>query len=109
MARLIDANALLKAMDERYKEIETEKQYPFASDEERGLTAGFCEVDELVNNQPTVDAVEVVRGEWITKCMEGSWTHYRYSCSNCGSGFDSNSNYCPNCGADMRGEKNASD
>lgn len=55
-----------------------------------------------IRQAPTVDAVEVVHGEWITKCMEGSWTHYRYSCSNCGSGFDSNSNYCPNCGADMR-------
>ena len=55
----------------------------------------------VVETTPTVDAVEVVQGEWITKCMEGSWTHYRYSCSNCGSGFDSNSNYCPNCGAKM--------
>lgn len=67
-----------------------------------GQCDGIFHATEELGRMPTVDAVEVVHGEWITKCMEGSWTHYRYSCSNCGSGFDSNSNYCPNCGADMR-------
>lgn len=80
--------------------------------EDRGCPKNYGTLLTIISRTwelPTVDAVEVVHGEWITKCMEGSWTHYRYSCSNCGSGFDSNSNYCPNCGADMRGKKNASD
>ena len=92
---LISRTALLKAMDERYKEIETEKQYPFASDEERGLTAGFCEVDELVNNQPTVDAVEVVR------CKDCKYRNTEdcgmlYECMSCGGqwSWEYDNGYC---------------
>ena len=87
MARLIDADKMREDWLEN-----GENEYVYDTNA----------VLESIDEQPTVDAVEVVHGEWITKCMEGSWTHYRYSCSNCGSGFDSNSNYCPNCGADMR-------
>lgn len=98
---LISRSTLLKAMDERYKEIETEKQYPFASDEERGLTAGFCEVDELVNNQPTVDAVEVVHGEWI---YWGKDVWRQCKCSECLTSYGCiDTPYCPHCGAKMDG------
>jgi hypothetical protein len=51
---------------------------------------------------PTVDAVEVVHGRWVrarkpvTQNMECSVCHKEY--------LWSDHNYCPNCGADMRGE-----
>jgi hypothetical protein len=76
----------------------------------------FC-VDEIIDAQPTVDAVEVVHGRWETA---NDGTHF---CPRCGcdapytwDDIDRNfinsaddvpdrpSNYCPNCGAKMDGE-----
>ena len=54
----------------------------------------------VVRDAPTVDAVEVVHGEWI-------YDHWcEFKCSNCGHWSDSKpykgrENYCPNCGAKM--------
>ena len=65
-------------------------------------------VKRVVAMQPTVEAREVVYGEWESKIMN-------YFCSCCGTAFDDDlawitgeyglPNFCPNCGADMRGEK----
>ena len=45
---------------------------------------------------------EVKHGKWIEKCT-GGW-HF-YCCSECGRvEWDTLTNYCPECGADMRGE-----
>ena len=58
--------------------------------------------------QPTVDAVEVVHGEW-EMCGEDLNGEVTYKCSNCGeelvtlSVFEIDWNYCPNCGAKMDG------
>lgn len=55
-----------------------------------------------VANAPTVDAVPVVHGRWeLLKCWTGFETLY---CSECNYETNNRSNYCPNCGADMRGE-----
>lgn len=73
----------------------------------------------FIDAQPTADVRENVRGEWINTT---SGEHYK--CSQCGTLApiwidESNSyeyykdisewlsNFCPNCGADMRGEKDA--
>lgn len=40
------------------------------------------------------------KGRWIDKGMEGSWNY----CSVCGERAIDLYDYCPNCGADMRGE-----
>ena len=46
-----------------------------------------------INEQPTVDAKPVVHGEWIwSECDK------RF-------GFVFDNDYCPNCGADMRGDE----
>ena len=51
---------------------------------------------------PTVEAVPVVRGEWIAQ--DESLT--RFMCSHCkAKNNGGHENFCPNCGADMRGEK----
>ena len=52
--------------------------------------------------QPTADVVEVKRGKWEINC-DG---YYPY-CSNCMTEPKSGvmSKYCPECGADMRGDK----
>ena len=56
---------------------------------------------------PTVDAVEVVHGRWIS--VEAR-PHLIYECSICGDrwayGEMLNCNFCPNCGAKMDGDEN---
>ena len=59
-----------------------------------------------IKSIPAADVVERKRGEW-EKSAEG----YRI-CNRCKSDvaiFSGHKNFCPNCGADMRGEKNAVD
>ena len=59
-----------------------------------------------VDKQPTIEARPVVRGEWIlTHGEDGLY----YDCSVCGhcAGRGRKSNFCPKCGADMRGGENA--
>lgn len=69
---------------------------------------------DVIKYAPTADVVEVKRGEWIKKFKysHGYDDYYNTECSLCGykaekSGVGdklSLDNYCPNCGADMRGE-----
>ena len=62
------------------------------------------EVVSFLRKQKTIDAVPVVRGEWIERAL-------RPTCSLCGfsgSRIDapiSPFKYCPNCGAKMDGDK----
>ena len=59
--------------------------------------------ENAIDAQPTADVRENVKGEWIEQ--EDDYYHY-WECSECGFGvgLDDIRNYCPNCGADMRGE-----
>ena len=72
------------------------------------FTNGF---QQVVDEQPTIDAVPVVHGEWIIK-PHGTYGQLRAFCSACGKhsgigGIVSNQKkpYCPNCGAKMDGEQ----
>ena len=94
--RLIDADALIKWLDNYY---DSEK-----------FTVGH--ISNMVKDMPTIE--ERKKGEWIIKDNPGTgW--YRVTCSECGEdvtstapciGFYPNAkvtwDYCPNCGADMR-------
>lgn len=94
MTRLIDANVLLK-QSRRVVEYD-----------EAGFSMEYNAVPtEIIKNAPTVGAAQVVRGEWKI----GS----KPRCSVCGKAalreYDRDdwlsyvpSNFCPNCGADMR-------
>ena len=76
----------------------------------------------IIDNEPTIDAVEVKHGKWIPHPTEREWD----VCSACGIGckrreygYDTyfvrewvteyGYPYCPNCGADMRGKDDESD
>jgi hypothetical protein len=90
--RLIDANAVY----------EMGHRTPFHI----GI-ADLCDLKELLEDVPTVDAVEVVHGRWekaeycgFVKCdqckdvyIDESWLD------------DGRWNYCPHCGAKMRGSE----
>ena len=72
-----------------------------------GYTPGL--IKTVLKQTKTVDAVPVVHGRWEKKTAD--WVYY-YACSECGEpvpsgqwGNDFFSNYCPNCGAKMDGER----
>ena len=57
---------------------------------------------KLIEDAPTVDAKPVVRGRWISLEPEIGL----FECSKCGHKIlRAECNYCPNCGADMRGDQ----
>lgn len=81
-------------------------------------TISFKEAKRLVKSIPPADVLPVVRGEWIwdPNGMDfnlGAWLCSKCSCQNNNLPLNKNlnplmfsgSNFCPNCGADMRGNK----
>ena len=61
---------------------------------------------KLMVDAPAVDVVEVRRGEWVKKLLFVMHNDdvFAYTCSICGKESGTPYNYCPHCGADMRGE-----
>ena len=95
--RLIDGNALINLLKplEKYSEI-------------------FKKIFLIIQTCPTVDAVEVVHGHWVslTECANAgvycsacNKKVYKEDYAWCNRKNKLRSNYCPNCGADMRGEQ----
>jgi hypothetical protein len=84
--RLIDANALMKYINETHS---------YAG---LPMAAHICTM-ELLTYAPTVDAVEVVHGRFVDgECTICGWL---------GDCVDTPYyNYCPNCGAKMDGDGN---
>ena len=69
-------------------------------------------VEEWLKEQPTVDAVEVVHGQWIR--LDAHKGIEQFKCSICRSECyvptcmnEPMYGYCPNCGAKMDGDGNA--
>ena len=75
------------------------RQAAFEALEKRGVST------TNISRVPIADVRENVRGEWIFPYGDKKYKR----CSVCGRVFYSipyNTNFCPECGADMRGEKN---
>lgn len=90
--RLIDADAVDAIID-----AETERTTTFVEHETQ------ANIKFAIKNLPTV---EPVRGEWVPEeKMYRSPLALNYRCSQCGE-TSRKTNFCPNCGCDMRGEKN---
>lgn len=100
--RLIDADALLKRVQQEESQAQIhgrEFSTCFMSPGGTPSTEWWF-VEDLIENAPTIE--ERKKGKWIKR--EIGW-----KCSNCtlctnDRGADS-FNYCPNCGADMRGDR----
>ena len=113
MPRLIDANAVIKEIDNYYH------NSPFPHPGTTWLRGLELAVGLLLR-EPTVDAVEVVHGRWEPDLhyhdgqpYKDEWYGYIFKCSACGGAMMGDGdlvcreNYCPNCGAKMDGDGNA--
>lgn len=88
--RLIDANELVSLM----------KYY---DEQQRTDMWETSEIEHLLGEISTVQAVEVVHGRW----EQARYTEAPlYICSKCGKPEYKQHNYCPNCGANMLGDVN---
>jgi hypothetical protein len=105
--RLIDADAL-------------KASYVVTSTTTNSLCHLYVSIEDI-NSAPTIDAVEVAYGEWIPadgvkskgKMIGTTFVllrYFPYKCSVCGAEVNDMPNslyqFCPNCGADMRGAIN---
>ena len=99
---LIDINPLKKRIDREVKEGKVLDGWAF-----------FFKA--YLDSEPSID-IDRPKGEWIDKGWKGDWQFetdgrgncwYEYECSECGYiKRGGKSNYCPNCGADMREREN---
>ena len=109
--RLIDANVVEKVMNERYKALAAEYVHY------DHYTTGYGDALCVVEDAPTVDAVEVAHGYWIEGYNAdhmGRIIEHTIDCSVCDSVFKDDSREvvkywkerfqaCPFCGAKMDG------
>lgn len=108
MADYIDRDAFLKAERDWYcKDCDRRKNSKGKTVYDIGgapcRSCGIGDVLDLVEDYPAADVRPVVHGEWIGKPIAGFCT---VRCSVCDEPFLENNgtwNFCPNCGADMRG------
>lgn len=103
MTRLIDADALRDKL-----QAEIDKGIPPFGDVMGSIRCGIRLARNIVEDEPTIDAEPVKHGNWrFVNCATG----LRCQCSECLHWVDAGTdkNYCPNCGADMRGTKDGSE
>lgn len=90
MTRLIDADALVSALNNGRLKEQTGRAVPF--------NAGVAFALTMVEYAPTI---EPKRGEWIDA---GKDRIIRWRCSECGRKDRHIYNFCPDCGARMDGD-----
>ena len=97
--RLIDANALERQFIDY---VRTPPHFHYG--DWQNMCINGTEIDEVIANAPTVDAVEVVHADW--KDCENADFVYCTNCKKEWNVFDNRAElfyYCPNCGAKMDG------
>lgn len=108
--RLIDADAVIEELRQIYNDCDDWEthisQSDLAESEKRILTIrasatkmAMIEVRLRVDKIPTADVVERKKGRWLDKGR-------KICCSECGRSLFCATNFCPECGADMRGDGN---
>lgn len=103
---LIDKDEIIEYLDHEC-EYYAKKYMRFMKDYDMGFHDAIDCVQRKIKNAPTIEAEPVRHGRWIEP--EEYTGHTEWHCSYCGDvvcticGYPS-ANYCPNCGAKMRGE-----
>ena len=100
--RLIDANALKERFKLRIDWLEKDKHDEYTT----GIWDGCLYDEKLIDEAPTVDAVEVVHGRWKYYHKQNIAV-----CTNCSFERNLDADFgkavsCPNCGAKMDGDGN---
>lgn len=103
MSRYIDADALSRYLtdDWGYIVVADEINNAPSIDIEDYVPKDYHEkvcVALYEKHRKEVEALERKRGEWAEDGIAG------WRCSSCGEWSNANYSFCPNCGADMRGE-----
>ena len=110
---LIDRDRLINGINSALQSISDEVDKGDRSQYQLYLSTSFVNaVNDILDIMPTVDAVEVVHGEWETydaykQTIDGRTFDGWCECSECRTMYPwefSTYNYCPNCGAKMDGE-----
>ena len=88
--RAIDADALIHELNDSH--------YPGAPYIDAGISIAIGKVCDA----PTIEP-QRKKGKWIDETFN-PWglVHHPYNCDQCGEHSESDSEFCPNCGADMR-------
>lgn len=102
--RLIDADALIKFIENRY-DITWEDDY------EGGIKDACTDILEEINKMPTIEPQRT--GKWIKAryVLTSDPLQYVWNCSECGKSVNGYSavvltDYCPQCGSYNGGDKN---
>ena len=101
MAEYIDREVFKKSVEEYYCK-------PCKADgkDHNGCRCRACWVDDMLDEidcfQPAADVAPVVHGRWVHHIAGGKQISACW-CSVCNVEHETEQNYCPNCGADMRG------
>ena len=104
--RLIDADALKRLLDEQHEQLR--RVYLSLSDDVdksicKGELAAYATVKRAVDYAPTISPESLrPKGRWIMH--DDEILGLSCECSVCHIETCGDSPYCPNCGADMRGE-----
>lgn len=81
--------------------VDADKLVDMLYDNEFAVLCPLDEVSGVVDACPTVDAVPVVHGRWVTHYRSGTTVAEGYVSTCCDMWNNRKSDYCPNCGAKM--------
>ena len=115
MAEYIEKQALLKALEADFSTdwADYASKNNFDKDYIDGVRDEYDDVLTIIRKQPAADVQPVKRGRWIAENRDIRGYADCYTCSNCQNYTytytlmrDCEYDYCPNCGAYMRGDEN---
>ena len=95
--KYIDADELISALNETIEKHQNSDMFT------RTVRAAKNMIT-IIKQMPSADVVEVKHGEWIDEEIDCNGIFVITYCSECKEQCDYRTDFCPNCGADMRGE-----